>query len=149
MSSVRSAATGASTRSGCCGESRFNAQRMVDRLLGEHGIQRDNAPGRQQLQWRMEARRLDETDEEALKVFRRGWCLGSQEFREQLLEKMEVKLGDNHAGELRLRNGRSAGEPNSGPADAGLGWSESDLATRRKSDPAKLAIAARLRKETT
>ena len=30
-----------------------------------------------------------------------------------------------------------------------LGWTETDLAARRKSDPAKLAIAARLRKETT
>ncbi len=30
-----------------------------------------------------------------------------------------------------------------------LGWNESDLATRRKSDPGKLAMAARLRKETT
>jgi hypothetical protein len=29
------------------------------------------------------------------------------------------------------------------------GWEESDLATRRRSDPGKVAIAARLRKETT
>ena len=29
------------------------------------------------------------------------------------------------------------------------GWQEGDLTERRKSDPAKLAIAARLRKETT
>ena len=30
-----------------------------------------------------------------------------------------------------------------------LGWKESDLASRRKSDPGKMALAARLRKETT
>jgi len=30
-----------------------------------------------------------------------------------------------------------------------LGWQESDLATRRKRDPGKLAIGLRLRKETT
>lgn len=30
-----------------------------------------------------------------------------------------------------------------------LGWQEADLATRRKSDPAKMAIAGRLRRETT
>ena len=29
------------------------------------------------------------------------------------------------------------------------GWQESELATRRRSDPGKLAIAARLRSETT
>ena len=31
----------------------------------------------------------------------------------------------------------------------GLGWDQSELAGRRKSDPGKLAIAARLRNETT
>ena len=30
-----------------------------------------------------------------------------------------------------------------------LGWTEEELEVRRKSDPAKLRIAARLRKETT
>ncbi|SPE51856.1 hypothetical protein SBV1_1440046 [Verrucomicrobia bacterium] len=30
-----------------------------------------------------------------------------------------------------------------------LGWEEKEVISRRKSDPAKLAIAARLRKETT
>ena len=30
-----------------------------------------------------------------------------------------------------------------------LGWRETDLANRRKNDPAKLAIGARLRRETT
>src|SRR5437899_11635331 len=59
----------------------------VDRLLGEHGIQQDTPAGRQEFERRMETRRLEETDEEALKVFRRGWCLGSEEFRKQMLEK--------------------------------------------------------------
>jgi hypothetical protein len=30
-----------------------------------------------------------------------------------------------------------------------LGWTEAQLVERRKSDPAKLALAARLRRETT
>src|SRR5882724_739205 len=64
----------------------------VDRLLGEHGIQQDTAAGRQEFERRMEARRLAETDEEALKIFRRGWCLGGEEFRKEMLEKMEGKL---------------------------------------------------------
>src|SRR5438552_12873647 len=86
----------------------FSIHRMwSDRLLGEQGIQGDNAPGKQQFERRMEARRLEETDEEALKVFRRGWCLGSQEFREQLLEKMEGKLADNHAGQLETAQARA------------------------------------------
>jgi hypothetical protein len=32
---------------------------------------------------------------------------------------------------------------------AQLGWGSTELASRRKSDPAKLALAARLRRETT
>src|SRR5438876_12247259 len=63
----------------------------VDRLLGEHGIQRATAAARQEFERRMEARRLEETDEEALKIFRRGWCLGGEEFRKEMLEKMEGK----------------------------------------------------------
>jgi len=35
--------------------------------------QRDNAPGGQQFERRMEARRLEQIDAEALKVFRSGW----------------------------------------------------------------------------
>lgn len=121
----------------------------VDRLLGEHGIQRDTAAGRQEFERRMEARRWEETDRAALKVFRRGWCLGSTEFKQQMLEWMEGKLGENHSGELR----RDAAEARAERIISGelrrLNWKEADLASRRKSDPAKLAIAARLRKETT
>jgi len=73
----------------------------VDRLLGEHGIQEDSAAGRQEFERHMEARRLEKTDEEALKPLRRGWCLGSQEFRQKMLGLMDGKLGDNRSGELR------------------------------------------------
>ena len=50
----------------------------VDRLLGEHGIQQDSAAGRQEFERHMEARRLEEADEEELKPLRRGWwnCVG-------------------------------------------------------------------------
>ena len=48
----------------------------VDRLLGEHGIQEDTPASRAQFEQWMERRRLEETDREALKVLRRGWCWG-------------------------------------------------------------------------
>jgi len=121
----------------------------VDRLLGEHGIQQDTAAGRQEFERRMEARRLEETDEEALKVFRRGWCHGSEEFRRQLVEKMEGKLGENHAGALHFEATQARAERILAEELSRLGWTASDLARRRKNDPDKLAIAARLRKETT
>jgi hypothetical protein len=121
----------------------------VDRLLGEHGIPQDSAAGRLEFERRMETRRLEETDEEALKVFRRGWCLGREEFRREMLEKMDGKLGDNHSGELRMENAQAKAERIVSEELRRLGWGEADLAARRKGDPDKMAIAARLRKETT
>ena len=121
----------------------------VDRLLGEHGIQRDTAEGRQEFERRMEMRRLEEADEESFKVLRRGWCLGSEEFRKQMLEKMEGKLGDNHAGELHLETSVARADRILAEELGRLGWTEAELVARRKNDPGKLAIAARLRKETT
>ena len=64
----------------------------VDRLLGEHGIQDDSAAGRQEFERHMEARRLEEADEEELQPLRRGWCLGSEQFRQEMLERMDVLL---------------------------------------------------------
>ncbi len=121
----------------------------VDRLLGEHGLGPDTAGNRQEFERRMEARRWAETEGEALKVLRRGWCLGGGGFKRQMLKAMEGKLGEYHSGELR----RETAEAKAGRIIAEelmrLGWKENDLATRRKSDPGKLRIAARLRRETT
>jgi hypothetical protein len=65
----------------------------VDRLLSEHGIGQDSAAGRQEFERQMERRRLEALDEEALKPLRRGWCLGREQFKEQML--MEGKLDEN------------------------------------------------------
>ena len=65
----------------------------VDRLLGEHGFGQDSAAGRQEFERQMERRRLEALDEEALKPLRRGWCLGREQFKEQML--MEGKLDEN------------------------------------------------------
>ena len=69
----------------------------MDRLLGEHGLQEDTAASREEFERRMEARRLKETDPEALKVLRRGWCLGRKEFKSQMLEKVEGRLRSANA----------------------------------------------------
>jgi hypothetical protein len=65
----------------------------VDRLLSDHGIGQDSAAGRQEFERQMERRRLEALDEEALKPLRRGWCLGREQFKEQML--MEGKLDEN------------------------------------------------------
>jgi putative transposase len=121
----------------------------VDRLLGEHGIVQDSAAGRQEFERHMEARRLEEADEEQFKPLRRGWCLGGEDFRQKMLELMEGKLGENHAGGLHRETAEQRANRIVAEELARRGWTEADLGTRRRSDPGKLAIAARLRSETT
>ncbi|HVM48033.1 MAG TPA: hypothetical protein VMU04_08400 [Candidatus Acidoferrum sp.] len=121
----------------------------VDRLLGEHGIQQDTPGARQQFEQRMETRRQEETGPEALQALRCGWYLGSDAFKRQLLQRMEGSLGGHHAGELHRQAADARAERIIAEELQRKGWSEQELQARRKNDPAKLDIAARLRKETT
>jgi hypothetical protein len=121
----------------------------VDRLLGEHGIGEDSAVGRQQFEQRMEFCRGAEEDEQVLAHIRRGWCLGSEEFRRQMLERMSGQLGDHHAGDLRQQNGEHRAERIIAEELERLGWTETELLSQRKNAPGKLEMAARLRRETT
>ena len=121
----------------------------VDRLLGEHGIAADTAAGREEFERRMEARRAQETDGAEWAPVRRGWCLGGPEFRQQLLARMEGRLGAHHAGGLRQEAAEVKAERMVAEELAPLGWTEADLARRHQGDPGKLALAARLRRETT
>jgi hypothetical protein len=119
----------------------------VDRLLGEHGLQRDTPQARREFEQLMELRRLEETAQTTLKVFRRGWCFGSQQFRQGLLEQIEHRLGEHHSGELHRQSAEAKAERILAEELSRLGWTPEDLAARRKRDPVKLALAARLRRE--
>jgi putative transposase len=121
----------------------------VDRLLGEHGIQRDDVAGREQFERRMEARRTEETDGDEFKAIRRGWCFGPAEFKAHLLERMEGKLGDHHSGELKRESAEGKAERIIAEELNRRRWTERDLEQSAKSEPEKLALAARLRRETT
>ena len=70
----------------------------VDRLLGEHGIGKDTAEGRREFEWRMERRRAEEGDPDQWKGMRRGWCVGSPEFKQALLERLHGEVEPDHAG---------------------------------------------------
>jgi putative transposase len=67
----------------------------VDRLLGAWGIPEDNPAGRQQLEQALEERRGAEEGEE-FKPIRRGWCLGEDKFREELLTQMSARRRRKH-----------------------------------------------------
>ena len=59
------------------------------------------------------------------------------------------KLGENHPGQARQETKEAKADRLGQEHLRLLGWTESDLATRRSRDPSKLAIAARQRAETT
>ena len=97
----------------------------------------------------MEARRAEAADEKALQPLRRGWCPGGESFKQPMLERMEGRTGAHHSGALRQERAEARAGRIIAEELGRLGWQESDLANRRKNDPAKLALAARLRRETT
>jgi hypothetical protein len=114
----------------------------VDRLLGENGIPQDAMAWREQFERRMEKRRRQEADGAEWQPLRRGWFLGPPEFKAQLLERMEGKLGEHHAGALKQESAEAKAERIIREELRRLGWRERDLQERPKSDPAKLALAA-------
>jgi hypothetical protein len=113
------------------------------------GLPQDSAAARQEFERRTEARRLEPGQEQALKALRRGWCLGSEDFKQQKLEEMDGQVGQHHFGEMRLEVAQAKAQRIIGEELRRLGWQEADLASHRKRDPSKLEIAVRLRKETT
>ena len=69
----------------------------VDRVLGELGIGKDDAAGRRRFAEATEERRGKDRPGE-WRVVRRGWFLGSEQLKEQLLERMGTAMGNHHGG---------------------------------------------------
>ena len=121
----------------------------VDRLLGEHGVPKDSAAGRQVFEQRMEERRRQEEGPEMWKPVRRGWCLGEKVFRKELLAQVSERRGAHHYG-VELQEGEEEMADRLVQEElARRKWSEEDLAAKPKTDRHKARIALRLRRETT
>ena len=88
-------------------------------------------------------------DPETFKGLRRGWFLGDKAFREELLEQMIERMGAEHYGEERRETDEQKAERIVAGELKRRGWKESELGLRRKADRVKIALAQRLRKETT
>jgi hypothetical protein len=102
----------------------------VERLLGEWGIPKDSPAGPQRLEQALEARRGAEEDEE-FKAIRRGWCLGEETFRRELLAQMSERLGAEHYGAERAET--EAAKPASQPTRAHPAADRSGIAGPRPS----------------
>jgi REP element-mobilizing transposase RayT len=119
----------------------------VDRLLGENRIPLDSTAGRRQLEGALEGRRAEETGADYKRV-RRGWCLGDESFRKELLGQMKERLGAEHYGEERQETAEAQAEGIVAEELKRRRWREEDLGRRAKGDAVKVALAARLRAET-
>jgi putative transposase len=120
----------------------------VDRLLGEHGVQRDDLRGRLEFARRMESQRK-EPGPAGVKSVRRGWKLGAEDFLAHLLDRMEGNLGENHHARERNETEKGKAERIVMEELKDRGLRGRDLSLLRKGDMAKVEIAQRLRKETT
>jgi hypothetical protein len=123
----------------------------IVQLLVEQGTTRDSAAGRQALARQIERRRLEEATSEYDGV-RRGWCLGGEEIRQELLASAADRVGGQPLRRGAARNRAGEGPPpraRGTPTAQGRGWKEKDLAGWAKGDKSKVALARRLRQETT
>lgn len=120
----------------------------VDRLFGEKHIPKDSAAGRREFARLMEQRRREDLREE-FKPVERGWCLGSEAFREELVAAAAERVGAENYGAERQETEKAKGQRMVRAELARLGWEESELQGRPKGDKAKVRIAVQLRRETT
>ncbi len=120
----------------------------VDRLLGEWRIPKDRAAGRRVFGEGMERRRREDLTEHFQPV-ERGWCLGGEEFRRELLEQMSHSPGCTHYGEAVQASVEVRAESWVKGKLKAMGWTEQDLSLRREDDAGKVKLAASVRAETT
>lgn len=130
------------------GPSRRPSWLRVDRLLGEWGVPKDSIAGRREFAERMEWRRGENAGEE-FKPMKRGWCLGREEFRRELLEQVSTPAGPSHFGEAMQEAAQARAERMVKEGLQRLRWSEADLRGRRKGEPGKVKLARALRANTT
>src|SRR5271168_671363 len=120
----------------------------VDRLFGEWGIPKDSVAGRRVFGERMEQRRREDLTAE-FKPVERGWYLGDEQFRQELLARVSTLPGGSHFGEAVQEAAEAKAERLVVAGLKRLGWDEEVLRQRRKGDRGKVALAKALRAGTT
>ena len=121
---------------------------QVNRLLGEKGIPADTPAGRKEFARRTERRRQEDTSADD-RSLRSGWCLGSEDFRRELLAAAAGAIGPNHYGAERFETGREKANRMIAQELKRLGWGAEELRRSRKGAAQKVELARLLREETT
>jgi len=119
----------------------------VDRMLGEYRIGTDSPGGRRRLEQALEERRTAQGPDQYQAV-RRGWCLGEEGFRKELLTQMSERMGAEHYGAERGATAMEKAERIIAVELRRRRWREAEFKKRPKGDPAKVKLAQRLRAET-
>jgi REP element-mobilizing transposase RayT len=120
----------------------------VERLLGEYRVPHDNLRGRRRMEAELEALRVVE-DEAKYKAIRRGWFLGDKTLKDELLAQVHNQAGAWHYGEELRESAEAKAERILKEEQQRRKWVANALAELPKGDPGKIAIAWRLRTETT
>jgi REP element-mobilizing transposase RayT len=117
----------------------------VDRLLGEHGLEKDNARTRREFERRMKVARLGPGEEESM---RRGWKIGAEDFRDWLSEKLARPGRKGEQARERRETDEALAERIVLEALAKVRWREIDLVEQPKGHHLKIKIAQQLRTQT-
>jgi REP element-mobilizing transposase RayT len=119
-----------------------------DRLFGEHGLMKDSRRTRLEFARRTEHRRAERGDPSVERI-RQGWSFGAQDFIARLLDRMPGSASEHHHARERSQTDEQRAEAIILVRLKQLGWGRAELATGRKSDPKKVALARILRSQTT
>jgi len=120
----------------------------VDRLLGEWRIPKDSPAGRRAFATGLEGRRAEDMAETCRRI-ERGWFVGNEEFRQELLAEVAQLPGASYFGESVQEAVAVQAERFVTDRLRAMGWREQDLTVRRKGDPAKVKLASEVRAQTT
>ena len=119
----------------------------IDRVFGEHGLQKDTASARREFARRMaQLCPVDLAGEYGL--LRRGWKLGGEDFVDRLADKLARR---GHPGERageRRETDQALAERLVRLGLKEAGWNESDLKRNAKGHRTKVSLACRLRGQT-
>ncbi len=119
----------------------------TDRLLGEHGLQKDSAGNRREFSRRMEAIcPIDLASEH--QPLRRGWKLGAEDFGQRLAEQLGRRGRVGERASERRETDAALAESMVCAALSAVGWRELDLNRQNKGHPVKIEMARQLRKQT-
>ena len=115
----------------------------VEVLFKESGLACDDHEGRAEFARQMEAMRLEPADPR-FELIRRGWRFGSQEFLARMLKQLETSGQPKPRDAMELRARQIIAEEL-----CKIGWDAGRVQSERKGHADKVAIARKLRRETT